>query len=54
MDMNKKNIRLNEKGLKKIGEARASGFVEMPEWLKKDMENIRADYKIEREGKTFE
>ncbi len=37
-----RTIRLNEKGQKKIEEARESGIGEFPDWLKKDMEDAKA------------
>ncbi|QTA93457.1 AbrB/MazE/SpoVT family DNA-binding domain-containing protein [Desulfonema magnum] len=40
-----RNIRLNEKGLTKLEEARKSGTGELPEWLIGDMQNAEADTK---------
>ncbi len=38
-----RTVRLNNKGLAKLEEARKSGTGELPEWLKKDMQNAEAD-----------
>lgn len=38
-----RTIRLNEKGLNKLEEARKSGTGELPEWLTTEMENAEAD-----------
>jgi len=38
-----KNLRLNEKGLSKLKEARESGKDELPDWLKKEMKDAAAD-----------
>ncbi len=38
-----RTIRLNEKGLNKLEEARKSGTGELPEWLVEDMKNAKAD-----------
>jgi len=36
-------VRLNEKGLNKLEEARQSGTAELPAWLTEDMENAETD-----------
>ena len=36
-------VRLNEKGLRKLQEARESGSEAMPGWLAKEIKNARAD-----------
>lgn len=36
-------ITLSEQGLAKLSEARESGVAEMPEWLRKEMDNAKAD-----------
>ena len=38
-----RTIRLNEKGLKKLDEARNSGTGELPYWMVQDMENATAE-----------
>lgn len=38
-----KNVRLNERGLSKLKEARESGKDELPDWLKKEMKDASAD-----------
>lgn len=37
----KRGIRLNDKGLVKLQEARESGIGEFPEWFLEDMKNAR-------------
>lgn len=38
-----RNIRLNDRGLAKLEEARKSGTGEVPEWLIGDMKNAKTD-----------
>ena len=38
-----RNIRLNDKGLAKLEEARRDGEGEFPEWLEKEMRNARTE-----------
>ncbi|QTA83464.1 Uncharacterized protein dnl_58740 [Desulfonema limicola] len=38
-----RNIRLNQKGLNKLEQARKSGTGQLPEWLTEDMKNAEAD-----------
>lgn len=38
-----RTVRLNEKGLKKLDEARRSGTGALPDWLAEDMKNAEAD-----------
>jgi len=40
--MNDPTVRLSEKGLAKLDEARRSGVEQLPDWLREDMDLIHA------------